>query len=178
MRGNGFGTTYISNEQAQLKAQALATEQGFRALVVLTKMSELGENSYYNIYTGSAGANASATTETAKPVKRVATKAATANAAGTPDIVITPSGDGSGSGSTSSATIVATLKVCPDSNTEWLSASYTLTGGATAYDLITEALKANDMSYDGTSSYIKSVTKAAKSWVNLTRVQTAAGCTR
>ena len=160
--GNGFGTTYISNEQAQLKAQALATEQGFRALVVLAKMSELGENSYYNIYTGSAGANAGATTETAKPVKRVATKAATANAAGTPDIVITPSGDGSGSGSTSSATIVATLKVCPDSNTEWLSASYTLTGGATAYDLITEALKANDMSYDGTSSYIKSVTKGGE----------------
>ena len=120
---NGFSSGYADGTAGE-KAQALATEQGFRALVVLEKMKTgIGT---YNIYTGKT----SAATENPKPNPDSDKKPGSATGEGTPDSgTSAPSG-----GTTGGQNIIAAIRICPDSKTEWLSATHTLAEGSTAAD--------------------------------------------
>lgn len=146
---NGFSSGYAAGTAGE-KAQALATEQGFRALVVLENLKEANV-SMYNIYTGktSVAKNPETNPEPGKT-------AAIASGVGTPEnSTSTPSG-----GTTSGQNIIAAISICPDSKTEWLSTTHTLAEGSTAADLIVKALNAAGMQSVGAGSgYVKSVTK-------------------
>ena len=146
---NGFSSGYAAGTAGE-KAQALATEQGFRALVVLEKLKE-AKVGMYNIYTGktSVAENPETNPEPGKT-------AASASGVGTPEnSTSTPGG-----GTTSGQNIIAAISICPDSKTEWLSTTHTLAEGSTAADLIVKALDAAGMQGVGAGSgYVKSVTK-------------------
>ena len=146
---NGFTSAYADGTAGE-KAQALATEQGFRALVVLEKLKEANV-SMYNIYTGKTSVAGNPETKP-EPAK----KAASASGVGTPEnSTSTPGG-----GTTSGQNIIAAISICPDSKTEWLSTTHTLAEGSTAADLIVKALDAAGMQGVGAGSgYVKSVTK-------------------
>ena len=146
---NGFTSAYAGGTAGE-KAQALATEQGFRALVVLEKLKEV-KVGMYNIYTGKTSVAENPKTEP-EPAKT----AASASGVGTPEnSTSTPSG-----GTTSGQNIIAAISICPDSKTEWLSTTHTLAEGSTAADLIVKALDAAGMQGVGAGSgYVKSVTK-------------------
>lgn len=146
---NGFSSGYAAGTAGE-KAQALATEQGFRALVVLEKLEEANVG-MYNIYTGKTSVAANPET---KP--ELGKTAASASGVGTPEnSTSTPGGS-----TTSGQNIIAAISICPDSKTEWLSTTHTLAEGSTAADLIVKALDAAGMRSVGASSgYVKSVTK-------------------
>lgn len=146
---NGFSSGYADGTAGE-KAQALATEQGFRALVVLEKLKEATVG-MYNIYTGKTSVAANPETKP-EPGKT----AASASGVGTPEnSTSTPGG-----GTTSGQNIIAAISICPDSKTEWLSTTHTLAEGSTAADLIVKALDAAGMRSVGAGSgYVKSVTK-------------------
>lgn len=146
---NGFSSGYAGGTAGE-KAQALATEQGFRALVVLEKLKEANVG-MYNIYTGKISVAANPETKP-EPGKT----AASASGVGTPEnSTSTPGG-----GTTSGQNIIAAISICPDSKTEWLSTTHTLAEGSTAADLIVKALDAAGMRSVGAGSgYVKSVTK-------------------
>lgn len=146
---NGFSSGYAAGTAGE-KAQALATEQGFRALVVLEKLEEANVG-MYNIYTGKTSVAANPETKP-EPGKT----AASASGVGTPEnSTSTPGGS-----TTSGQNIIAAISICPDSKTEWLSTTHTLAEGSTAADLIVKALDAAGMRSVGAGSgYVKSVTK-------------------
>lgn len=146
---NGFTSAYADGTAGE-KAQALATEQGFRALVVLEKMNS-GVASY-NIYTGKTGAAA----ESPKPNPNPDKEPGSATGEGkTGEIPSTP-----GSGESGNKNMNVTLTICPDGNTQWLASSYTLAEGSTVCDLIKKAMADSGMSCVGAeNNYITSVTK-------------------
>lgn len=146
---NGFSSGYADGTAGE-KAQALATEQGFRALVVLEKLKD-AKVGMYNIYTGktSVAKNPETNPEPGKT-------AASASGVGTPE----NSTSKPGGGTTSGQNIIAAISICPDSKTEWLSTTHTLAEGSTAADLIVKALADAGMQSVGAGSgYVKSVTK-------------------
>ena len=146
---NGFSSGYADGTAGE-KAQALATEQGFRALVVLEKLKD-AKVGMYNIYTGktSVAKNPETNPEPGKTAAR-------ASGVGTPE----NSTSKPGGGTTSGQNIIAAISICPDSKTEWLSTTHTLAEGSTAADLIVKALDAAGMQGVGAGSgYVKSVTK-------------------
>ena len=146
---NGFTSAYADGTAGE-KAQALATEQGFRALVVLEKLKEANVG-MYNIYTGKISVAANPETKP-EPGKT----AASARGVGTPENSTSTPGGGTSSGQN----IIAAISICPDSKTEWLSTTHTLAEGSTAADLIVKALAAAGMRSVGAGSgYVKSVTK-------------------
>ncbi|MDO4395224.1 MAG: DUF4430 domain-containing protein, partial [Clostridia bacterium] len=154
----GFTSTYADGEAGE-KAQALATEQGFRALVVLEKLGE-GANSY-NIYSGKKDAAA------ANPVPKPEEGKTEGTATGAGKVESNSGKPETGEGVKN---VVVSLKVCPDSNTEWLSSSYTLAEGSTAANLIISAFEKSGMSCDGADKgYIKSVTKGGETLGQLDR---------
>lgn len=146
---NGFSSGYADGTAGE-KAQALATEQGFRALVVLEKLKEATVG-MYNIYTGKTSVAANPETKP-EPGKTTAS----ASGVGTPENSTSTPGGGTSSGQN----IIAAISICPDSKTEWLSTTHTLAEGSTAADLIVKALDAAGMRSVGAGSgYVKSVTK-------------------
>lgn len=146
---SGFSSGYAAGTAGE-KAQALATEQGFRALVVLEKLKEATVG-MYNIYTGKISVAANPETKP-EPGKT----AASASGVGTPENSTSTPGGGTSSGQN----IIAAISICPDSKTEWLSTTHTLAEGSTAADLIVKALAAAGMRSVGAGSgYVKSVTK-------------------
>ena len=147
---NGFSSVYAAGKAGE-KAQALATEQGFRALVVLEKL-KTGVGTY-NIYTGKTSVAADPTPTPSTGGNKTA---GSANGVGTPEnSTSTPGG-----GTTGGQNIIAAISICPDSKTEWLSAAHTLAEGSTAADLIVKALDDAGMQSVGAGSgYVRSVTK-------------------
>ncbi len=146
---NGFSSGYAAGTAGE-KAQALATEQGFRALVVLEKLKEANVG-MYNIYTGKTSV-----AENPQTKPELAKTPASASGVGTPE----NSTSTSGGATTSGQNIIAAISICPDSKTEWLSTTHTLAEGSTAADLIVKALNAAGMQSVGAGSgYVKSVTK-------------------
>ncbi len=146
---SGFSSGYAAGTAGE-KAQALATEQGFRALVVLEKLKEATVG-MYNIYTGKISVAANPETKP-EPGKT----AASASGVGTPENSTSTPGGGTSSGQN----IIAAISICPDSKTEWLSTTHTLAEGSTAADLIVKALADAGMQSVGAGSgYVKSVTK-------------------
>ncbi len=146
---NGFSSGYAAGTAGE-KAQALATEQGFRALVVLEKLKD-AKVGMYNIYTGKTSV-----AENPKTEPELGKTPASARGVGTPE----NSTSKPGGATTSGQNIIAAISICPDSKTEWLSASHTLAEGSTAADLIVKALADAGMKSVGAGSgYVKSVTK-------------------
>ena len=153
--GNGFTTTYISGSSGD-KARALATEQGFRALVTLEQLSDC---SAFNVYTmkSEGGQNAPVKAEL-KPFEATEkTDEKTDESAG-------ESGESGGtSGGSAEAEITVKAEVIAADSEEWLSESVTVEKGATAADVLKKALAKAGMSANGIDSgYIKSVTKDGK----------------
>lgn len=152
----GFTSTYADGEAGE-KAQALATEQGFRALIVLEKIKNNDVNCY-NIYTGRSNQ------DTAPSLPEADKKPGVATGEGkTEEIPSSP-----GTGETGTKNIVASLTVSPDGSNEWITAAgYTLAEGSTAYDLITKALAASGMSCIGADkNYITAVSKGSITLAN------------
>lgn len=146
---NGFTSAYADGTAGE-KAQALATEQGFRALVVLEKLKD-AKVGMYNIYTGKTNV-----AENPKTEPELGKTPASARGVGTPE----NSTSKPGGATTSGQNIIAAISICPDSKTEWLSTTHTLAEGSTAADLIVKALDAAGMQSVGAGSgYVKSITK-------------------
>lgn len=151
--GNGFTTTYISGSSGD-KARALATEQGFRALVTLEQLSDC---STFNVYTlKSEGGQSVPVKAELKPFE------ATEKTDEKTDESTGDSG-GSSSGGSAEAEITVKAEVIAADSEEWLSESVTVEKGATAADVLKKALAKAGMSANGIDSgYIKSVTKDGK----------------
>ena len=152
----GFTSTYADGEAGE-KAEALATEQGFRALVVLEKLNE-GAGSY-NIYSGKMGDAA------ANPVPAPEEGKTEGTATGTGKV---ENNSGKPEAGENAKNIVVGLTVSPDGSNEWITAAgYTLAEGSTAYDLITKALAASGMSCIGADkNYITAVSKGSITLAN------------
>lgn len=144
--GDGFTTGYATGERAE-KARALATEQGFRALIVL---NELKNCTAFNVYTlEQTGASVPIAPVTGGSF--IAT--APGNAVLPEDVTITPSGE-------TNKNITATLLVVDENNNVWTNKSAALPNGATAADLIKKIFADEGISAEGIAQgYIKSVTK-------------------
>ena len=151
--GNGFTTTYISGSSGD-KARALATEQGFRALVTLEQLSDCNT---FNVYTlKSEGGQSVPVKAELKPFE------ATEKTDEKTDESTSESG-GSSSGGSAEAEITVKAEVIAADSEEWLSESVTVEKGATAADVLKKALAKAGMSANGIDSgYIKSVTKDGK----------------
>lgn len=144
-RGDGF----VSYGDADL-----ATEQGFRALIVLEQMKSLGEGAGFNVYTLKAADGAAVVPEI-PPTSYTASTDAGLKEEGSDE------GAGSDSGSSSGSTkINVSLKVLDDSSSEWLSTSMSVSKGSTAADLIEKAFSNAGITAVGIrDGYIKSITK-------------------
>lgn len=143
--GDGFTAGYVSGTQGE-KAKALATEQGFRALVVLEQMKK---SDAFNVYSQKIQGETLVKTER---------KQYTASAAGKAEEEPAESGDAS-QGSVESDTVTVSLKVLAENNTAWLSANVTAKKGDSAADVIRKGLGSANMSAVGVEDgYIQSVT--------------------
>ena len=146
---NGFTAGYISGDAGE-KAQALATEQGFRALIVLEQLEKLGTGASFNIYTMK---NAEGT----EVIPALPSNAFAANGEGEVEL---PSNVTAPSGGSGSKNISAVVKVISDDESEWLSTSVTMPNGATAADTLKKAFADAGISAKGIDDgYIRSVTK-------------------
>ena len=166
---NGFVVAGAGTGEQGDKARALATEQGFRALVALEKYAALTEDTEdtvsYNIYTLTAGiTKADGSTET-KPEQPTPDKGFESDKPGTPDSGSTGgSGNGSSGGSTGGETKSVTVRVTVQANgNQWVSGSYTVTKGQSALDALKKALDANGITYQAKTTqygtYIQSLTR-------------------
>lgn len=150
---NGFVYSYDTGADG-LKANALATEQGFRALIVLEQLKKCDA---FNVYTlESKGGNA-------QPIDKVVNSFA-ANAKGEEETDETEESGGSSS-TTENITVTLTVTV-PDG--EWLSESITAAKNSTVAKVIKKAFAAADITAVGIDSgYISSVTKGGKTLAQL-----------
>ena len=147
--GDGFTASYVSGTQGE-KAKALATEQGFRALIVLEQMKK---SDAFNVYSQKIQGETLVKTER---------KQYTASAAGKAEEEPAESGDAS-QGAAESDTVTVSLKVLAENNTAWLSANVTAKKGDSAADVIKKGLGSANMSAVGLESgYIQSVTYQGK----------------
>ena len=155
----GFTSAYADGEAGE-KAQALATEQGFRALIVLEKIKN-NDVGCYNIYTGRSNQDAAPSLPEADKKPGVAT-----GEGKTEEISSSP-----GTGETGTKNIVASLTVSPDGSNEWITATgYTIAERSTVYDLITKALAASGMSCIGADkNYITAVSKGSITLANFNK---------
>ncbi len=151
--GNGFTSGYASGTQGE-KAQALATEQGFRALVTLEKLASLsGDSRSFNIYTQTAKVSQDGSTTVTTPDKP--TQGFDSDKAGTPEDS-TSGGGSSGSAGSRNVTVRVTIR---SDETEWAAGSYTVAEGKSAFDALKKAMDAKGIDYQGDGSYIKSLTR-------------------
>lgn len=135
---NGFTTTYSGGTQGE-KAQALATEQGFRALVTLEKFDSLsGSTKSYNVYTQTAKfVQGGDVTETKPGVPNTGFES---DNAGTPDTGSDSGSTGGGStGGTTTSWITTTVTIKPDNKTEWYSGSVRVKENAVVEDALQAA---------------------------------------
>ena len=148
--GDGFTTSYISGSAGE-KARALATEQGFRALLVLEQLKKCTS---FNVYSLDSKGGISA------PIKKNP-NSYIATGEGRKDETDDSDADQGGSSGTAKETITVTLEVQAADGAEWLKKSdVNAEKNATAAAVIKKGLAAAGMSADGIDSgYIKSVTK-------------------
>ncbi len=148
--GNGFTSSYISGDAGE-KAQALATEQGFRALVVIERIKDSSDR--YNIYTGKINETA----DPQQPDKEPGVSEGEGNPGG-------DSGGTTGNPGEPETNLVASFSVKPSETIEWLPAtSVTLAQGSTVYDLLNKALTSAGMSCIGAeSNYVSAITKGSE----------------
>lgn len=158
---NGFTAGYISGTQGE-KAQALATEQGFRALVALEKFESLsGDSKSFNIYTQTAKTSQSGqsgSTTVITPNKP--SKGFTSDGAGTVPSTSTDSGTGGSAGSTTTAEwISVAVSIEPGSGSAWYSGSVRVAEDATAEQAIRSAADSAGLSLDIKDGYLRAITR-------------------
>ncbi len=143
----GFTYGYADGEKGE-KAQALATEQGFRALITL---EQLEKSESFNVYSLKAKDGTPVTAQLeSKPFE--------SNDSGDVDLPDDVSIDDGGSSEKSNISVG--LSVVSDKETEWLSKTVTMPNGATAADLLKKAFADEGITAVGIDDgYIKSVTK-------------------
>lgn len=162
---NGFVVAGAGTGEQGDKARALATEQGFRALVALEKYAVLsGKNEgtvRYNIYTLTGEiVKEDGTTET-KPEQPSPDKGFDSDKPGTPDDSSTGGNTGgSAGGETKSISVHVTVRT---NDAQWVSGDYTITKGQSALDALQKALKANGITCQTKNSqygtYVQSLTR-------------------
>lgn len=166
---NGFVVAGAGTGEQGDKARAMATEQGFRALVALEKYAALTEDTEgtvsYNIYTLTAGITKTDGSTETKPEQPTPDKGFESDKPGTPDSGSTGgSGSGSSGGSSGGETKSVTVRVTVQANgNQWVSGSYTVTKGQSALDALKKALDANGITYQAKTTqygtYIQSLTR-------------------
>ncbi len=152
---NGFTTPAVGsiNGRGTETATALATEQGFRALIALEKFDSLaGDSKSYNIYTQLAKFTSGAETTTSEPIK-LQSESFTAKSLGT--VVRSASGSSSSSGEWISVAVT----IQPGSGSAWYSGSVKVAGGATVKDALCAAAEDAGLSLNIKSDYLRSVTR-------------------
>ena len=149
---NGFTAGYISGTQGE-KAQALATEQGFRALVALEKFESLsGDSKSFNIYTQTAKTSQSGSTIVITPNKPN-TGYESNNVGSVPS-----TGSGSVGGSTNDW-ISVVLSITPGDNSQWYQGSLRLEKDATVEQAIRSAAESAGLTLDIKDGYLRSITR-------------------
>lgn len=148
--GDGFTSVYASGTAGE-KARALATEQGFRALIVLEQLKKCTS---FNVYSLDIKGGIST------PVKKNP-NSYTATGEGKKDETGDSETGQGGSSGTAKETITVTLEVQAADGVKWLSkSSVTTEKNSSAADIIKKGLAAAGMSADGIDKgYVKSVTK-------------------
>ena len=156
---NGFSTGYVSGTQGE-KAQALATEQGFRALVTLEKLASLnGDSKSFNIYTQLVKTSANGSTTTTRPEKP--SDGFTSNGAGTVPSTSTDSGTGGSAGSTTTAEwISVAVSIEPGSGSAWYSGSVRVAEGATVEQALETAAAQASLILNIKDGYLRAVIRS------------------
>lgn len=140
--GNGFKTGYIDGEAGE-KATALATEQGFRALIVLRQLEKCSSFNIYSLKV--SGGNI---------IDKTVEDFISNGEGKTED-----EGESGSSSGTASKNITVVLTIDADGE-EWLSKSVTVQRGSTVASLLETALEGEGITADGIKNgYIKSVSK-------------------
>lgn len=153
---DGFTTGYISGTQGE-KAQALATEQGFRALVTLEKLASLnGDSKSFNIYTQTAKISENGSTTTTQPEKP--NTGYESDKPGTPDT--SGSGSTGGSGGSEKSWISVAVSITPSSGSAWYSGSVKVDKDATAEDALKAAAAQAGLMLDIKDGYLRAVTRS------------------
>lgn len=146
---NGFVYSYDTGDSGA-KANALATEQGFRALIVLEQLKKCDS---FNVYTLESKGGA------AEPVDKTVT-AFEANAKGEED---TDDTDDSGSGGTSQSETISVPFTVSVPDGEWLSVTVSTKKNVTVASVIKKAFATADITVVGVDKgYISAVTKDGK----------------
>ncbi len=147
---NGFVYSYDTGDSGA-KANALATEQGFRALIVLEQLKKCDS---FNVYTLESKGG------TAEPVDKTV-NAFEANAKGDEDADDSDDDSGTGGGSQSETISVPFTVTVPDG--EWLSVTVSAKKNATVASVIKKAFATADITAVGVDKgYISAVTKDGK----------------
>ena len=162
--GNGFTTGYLSGAQGE-KAQALATEQGFRALVTLEQFQasnappvEGGKTTAFNIYTLSTTQVDPITWEPTTgptPVGPEKPEPTPGTADGAGEVPAQPSqgGGASGGSGTTSDWITVTLTIRSDS-ADWYAQSLRTAKDSTVQQVVEQAAVAAGLTLDMDSKYV------------------------
>ena len=159
---NGFTTAAVGavNGESTQKAAALATEQGFRALVTLEKLASLnGDSKSFNIYTQLVKTSASGSTTTTRPEKP--SDGFTSNGAGTVPSTSTDSGTGGSAGSTTTAEwISVAVSIEPGSGSAWYSGSVRVAEGATVEQALEAAAAQAGLILNIKDGYLRAVIRS------------------
>lgn len=158
----GFTTSYISGTQGE-NAQALATEQGFRALVALEKFESLSSDpksfKSFNIYTQTTKTSQSGNTTVITPNKP--NKGFTSDGAGTVPSTSTDSGTGGSAGSTTTAEwISVAVSIEPGSGSAWYSGSVRVAEGATVEQALETAAAQAGLILNIKDGYLRAVIRS------------------
>lgn len=162
---NGFTTAAVGavNGESTQKAAALATEQGFRALVALEKFESLsGDSKSFNIYTQTAKTSQSGqsgSTTVITPNKP--SDGFTSNGAGTVPSTSTDSGTGGSAGSTTTAEwISVAVSIEPGSGSAWYSGSVRVAEGATVEQALETAAAQAGLILNIKDGYLRAVIRS------------------
>ena len=150
---NGFTTPFLSGTKGE-QARALATEQGFRALIVLEQLKNCDS---FNVYTQtSQGGSVVLNPKDLKPF-----------AAATED-GLNDDSDKKTEDTGSSETEITVFCTITTPGAEWLSDTYSMPEGATVQELLKKVFRETGMSAEGLDDgYITSVTNSGETLAQL-----------
>ena len=155
---NGFSTGYVSGTQGE-KAQALATEQGFRALVTLEQFAK-DTSKAFNIYTLSTAPVSSTDPDNPENPEQPQPQPGAATGSG----ILSSEGGSTGGGSTGGSgkswiSVVVTIQ--PSSGSAWYEGSVKVASGATVEKALRTAADDAGLSLNIKSGYLRAVTRGS-----------------
>lgn len=155
---NGFTAGYISGTQGE-KAQALATEQGFRALVTLEQFAK-DTSKAFNIYTLSTAPVSSTDPDNPENPEQPQPQPGAATGSG----ILSSEGGSTGGGSTGGSgkswiSVVVTIQ--PSSGSAWYEGSVKVASGATVEKALRTAADDAGLSLNIKSGYLRAVTRGS-----------------